>query len=147
MRAKRVMSANLPRNKTEGNGYHVDAFESTHSTGIMSTHSTRIPMRYSINIGGVRLHCKSLHQQTISPNTRSSRVQARNRFPPPLSSPCIDLCHPARLLHVILCVKIIQPLSGLITRSQACIVHRIPPEEPFRRFSIGVTIARIRRNH
>jgi hypothetical protein len=27
MRAKRVMSANLPRNKTEGNGYHVDAFD------------------------------------------------------------------------------------------------------------------------
>jgi hypothetical protein len=26
MRAKRVMSANLPRNKTEGNRYHVDAF-------------------------------------------------------------------------------------------------------------------------
>jgi hypothetical protein len=25
MRAKRVMSANLPRNKTEGDRYHVDA--------------------------------------------------------------------------------------------------------------------------
>jgi hypothetical protein len=26
MRAKRVMSANLPRTNTEGNRYHVDAF-------------------------------------------------------------------------------------------------------------------------
>jgi hypothetical protein len=26
MRAKRVLGANLPRNKTEGNRYHVDAF-------------------------------------------------------------------------------------------------------------------------
>jgi hypothetical protein len=46
MRAKRVMSAKLPRTKTEGNRYHVDALRD--GTHYVSTHYVYLFLRLQV---------------------------------------------------------------------------------------------------